>query len=172
MRPPAVAPRDSAGYIPWWLLAVVAGAFLLAAAVLLLIALATRTADQPLPTATVSLVTAAPAGLTATPTPGAPPPSPVVEPPTATVPPPPPGEVRVGATVQVTGTGSDGFLNLRSEPSLQAAVNYLALEREVFQVQAGPSEADGFVWWYLVDPASGTRFGWAVQNYLQVVSGP
>ncbi len=49
---------------------------------------------------------------------------------------------------------------------------YLAIEHEVFQIQAGPTDASGFVWWYLVDPATNTRFGWAVQNYLQVVQGP
>ena len=78
---------------------------------------------------------------------------------------------RVGAYVQVVGTGDAGFLNLRAEPNLDSAVNYLAIEDEVFQVQAGPTNASGFAWWYLVDPATNTRFGWAVQNYLQVVQG-
>ncbi len=87
-------------------------------------------------------------------------------------PPPPPGSVQIGAYVQVIGTGDAGFLNLRAEPGVGNPVNYLAIEREVFQVQAGPADADGFVWWYLVDPASGSRFGWGVQNYLQVVQGP
>ena len=78
----------------------------------------------------------------------------------------------MGVYVQVIGTGDSGFLNLRAEPSLTAPVNYLALEREVLQVQAGPNEADGLTWWYLVDPATNTKFGWGVQNYLQVVEGP
>ena len=168
-----MTPRESAGYLPWWLLLGVAAACLLASVALAGFVALTRTVDLPQPTATFQVVTAPPAGL---PTATQPPAVPTADtPPTATAPPPPAGEVRVGSYVQVTGTGDAGFLNLRSEASLTAAVNYLALEREVFQVQAGPASADGFTWWYLVDPAnpaSGTRFGWAVQNYLQAVSGP
>jgi len=173
VRSAAPPPRDSAGFIPWWLLGLVAAACLLAALVFAAAAALTRSADLPRPTATVALVTApaVPAAATAPAVPITPPGG-VAEPPTATPPAPPPGDVQIGAYVQVTGTGDAGFLNLRSEPSLQAGVNYLALEREVFQVQAGPTEADGFVWWYLVDPATGSRFGWGVQNYLQVVQGP
>jgi hypothetical protein len=88
------------------------------------------------------------------------------------LPAPPAGEVKIGEYVQVFGTGDAGTLNLRAEPSLAAPVNYVALEREVLQVQAGPKEANGITWWYLVDPASSTRSGWAAQNYLQVVQGP
>ncbi|MBL8056134.1 MAG: hypothetical protein JNK29_05515 [Anaerolineales bacterium] len=165
--------RASAGYIPWWLLAGVAGACLLASLVLAGLAAATRTADLPRATATARLVTAPPVTAAAPETPAAAAPTPApVEPPTATAPPPPAGEVAVGGYVQVTGTGEAGFLNLRAEANLTAPVNYLAIEREVFQVQAGPVSADGFTWWYLVDPATSTRYGWAVQNYLQVVQGP
>lgn len=133
----------------------------------------TRPADLPQPTATAVLLTAAPPVDTPIPTATiqSAPTLPAASP-TDTPPPLPAGEVKAGAYVQVTGTGDSGFLNLRAEPSTQSEVNYLAIENEVFQVQAGPQEADGFRWWYLVDPASGTRFGWAVQNYLQVVQGP
>lgn len=166
------APQDSALYIPLWMLMLVAGLFALAALVLLGVSLATRTADQPQPTATVQLVTvAAPPGQPTAPSAV---PTPTLAPePTATLPPPPSaGAIKIGDFVQITGTGTVGFLNLRAEPSLSAAVNYLALEREVLQVQAGPTDADGITWWYLVDPATNTRFGWGAQNYLQVVQGP
>jgi hypothetical protein len=173
LRPPRRSPRESAGYIPWWLLAIVAAAFLVAAMGMAAVVIFTRPAGLPLATATVVVVTAPPAvtaGLeTATIQ------SPATLPPadaTSTAPPPPPGEVGVGAYVQVVGTGDAGFLNLRSEPNIDSAVNYLAIENEVFQVQAGPTNASGFTWWYLVDPATNSRFGWAVQNYLQVVQGP
>jgi hypothetical protein len=161
------SPRDSFGYIPWWLLAVVAALFFMAAIVLVGFVTLTRTADLPQPTATVVLVTAPTSAIISTATIQSPPTSE----PTGTAPPPPPGQVTVGSYVQVTGTGDDGFLNLRAEPSLKSPVHYLALEREVFQVQAGPTDADGFVWWYLVDPATNTRSGWGVQNYLQLVQG-
>ena len=173
-RPPRQSPRESPGYIPWWLLAAVAGAFVVASLAMVALALLTRTADLPSPTATVIIITAAaagqtPVGPTAT-IQSAPTPPPL--PATGTAPPPPPGEVKVGAYVQVVGTGDAGFLNLRAEPRLDAAVNYLAIEHEVFQVQAGPKEAGGFTWWYLINPTTPSRFGWAVQNYLQQVQGP
>lgn len=169
----ASPPSNSAGYIPWWLLALVTGAFALGALVFLGIVLATRPAGLALPTATplvVFALTSAPE-LTIAPPSALAPTAPAAEP-SATVPPPPPGEVRVGVYVQVIGTGDTGFLNLRADASLNSQVNYLALEREVLQVQAGPKESDGLTWWYLVDPATNTKFGWGVQNYLQVVEGP
>jgi hypothetical protein len=153
-------------------LAIVAAGFLFIALALLAAVILTRSARLPEVTATVVVITAPPAtaGLP-TPTVQSPPTVPPAEA-SSTAPPPPPGEVGVGAYVQVVGTGDAGFLNLRSEPSLESPVNYLAIENEVFQVQAGPTEASGFTWWYLVDPATNSRFGWAVQNYLQVVQGP
>lgn len=166
------SPQHSAGYIPWWLLALVTGVFAVAALGLWGLALATRPANLDLPTATAIVVIAPTSAPAPTAAPSASAPLPTEAPPSATVPPPPPGEVRVGVYVQVIGTGDNGFLNLRAEPSLSAAVNYLALEREVLQVQAGPTGADDLTWWYLVDPATNTKFGWGVQNYLQVVEGP
>jgi hypothetical protein len=174
VRPARPSPRESAGYIPWWLLAVVAAAFVLAALAMAALAVLTRTAELPSPTATVVIVTAPAGGQTgvdATATIQSPPTFPP-PPSTGTAPPPPPGEVKVGIYVQVIGTGDAGFLNLRADAALNAPVNYLAIEHEVFQVQAGPKEAGGFTWWYIVNPTTPTRYGWAVQNYLQQVQGP
>jgi hypothetical protein len=84
---------------------------------------------------------------------------------------PPPGEIEVGAYVQVTGTGGDG-LRLRIEPGLDAQILKLGSEAEVFRVQDGPREIDGYTWWYLVGPFDSTRYGWAVANYLVIVQGP
>lgn len=169
------SPRTSAGYIPWWLLLLVVAGFVMAALILAGIAVSTRTADLPRPTATARVVVADS---------GQPVPTAFVPPPTETPvggPTPTAAEATptlsattptIGGYVQVIGTGDIGFLNLRAEAGTSAAVNYLALEREVFQVQAGPVEADGLVWWFLVDPATGTRNGWGAQNYLTVVAGP
>jgi hypothetical protein len=168
----APQPRDSALYVPLWLLMAVAGGCALIAFAIVAVAMATRTADLPQPTATVRLITvAAPATQAIVATFAVTDQAPGGQP-TATLPPPPSaGEIKIGSTVQIVGTGDIGFLNLRAEASLTAAVNYLAIEREVFQVQAGPVEADGLVWWYLVDLAGQNRVGWGAQNYLQVVSG-
>lgn len=111
----------------------------------------------PLPTATQVINTATPTiGLT----------------PSADAPPsPPPGEIMVGAFVQVTGTGGDG-LRVRSQPGLDGDVLFLGLEDEVFRVDGGPQEADGFFWWLLVAPYDETIQGWAVSNYLEIVQNP
>jgi hypothetical protein len=103
------------------------------------------------PTATPAPPTNTPAG-PETPTPSA-------------APLPEPGEVSLGALVQIAGTGGDG-LRLRVEPGLDSQVRLLGLESEVFQVRDGPREVDGFTWWYLVAPFDETRNGWAVSNYL------
>lgn len=105
-----------------------------------------------------------------------PPSTPTVDPtqmgPEGSVPPsPPPGEVAVGAAVQVTGTGGDG-LRLRSEPGLQAEVKYLGLEGEIFTVEEGPILADSYTWWFLIAPYDETVRGWAVSNYLKAVQNP
>lgn len=114
----------------------------------------------PLPAATVTLP---------------PRPSPVPTPtPTlqVTLPPlPSSGEIVPGAFVQINGTGGDG-LRLRAEPGLDGAVNYVALESEVFQVQDGPQERDGYTWWLLIAPYDATIHGWAASNYLLKVQSP
>lgn len=164
------SPRDSAGYLPWWLLALVTALFALGALFIAGLAWSSRTADLPAATVAPVVLTATPAQATATSAPPTATPAPAE--PTSTLPAPPAGDVKIGAYVQVSGTGDAGVLNLRAEPSLQAAVNYVALEREVLQVQAGPKQANGITWWYLVDAAASARSGWAAQNYLQVVQGP
>jgi hypothetical protein len=77
----------------------------------------------------------------------------------------------VDGYVQITGTGGDG-LRLRTEAGLGSEVRFLGLEDEVFLIQDGPQNADGYVWWYLVAPFDETRRGWAVSNFLQVVQNP
>jgi hypothetical protein len=163
----ASAPRAiSAGYIPWWMLLVLVLGFGLMFAVSWALVLASRASapPQPSPTAVIVVVfpTAAPPGsqstVAVTPLPQ----------PTPTVPPAPAGPINLGNSVRVVGTGGDG-LRLRVGPSLQEDANFLALENEVLVVQSGPTIADGFTWWFLVDPTNDTRNGWAAENYLEVV---
>ena len=91
---------------------------------------------------------------------------------TRLVPPPQGGEaISVGAYVQISGTGGDG-LRLRSEPSLQGDVKFLALEAEVFLVENGPRLNDEYTWWLLTAPYDASIQGWAVANYLLVVQNP
>ena len=83
----------------------------------------------------------------------------------------PPGVINVGLNVQISGTGGDG-LRLRSEPGLEGQVLILGNETEVFKVVNGPTEVDGFTWWYLVGLYDETRYGWSVSDYLEVVNNP
>ena len=88
--------------------------------------------------------------------------------PSATFPPPPVGSlIKVGAYVQVEGTG-DG-LRLRYEPGLDSEVNYLAFDYEVFLVEDGPRQVDDLQWWFLASQSDKTRNGWGAANYLQVI---
>lgn len=91
--------------------------------------------------------------------------SPTAPPPSA------PGLFSIGALVQVYGTGGDG-LRLRSQPGLDAEIEFLGLENEVFQINDGPAEADGYRWWYLANPYDSSKVGWAVANYLRSVQKP
>ncbi len=76
------------------------------------------------------------------------------------------GSFTLGELVQVQGTQGDG-LRLRAEAGLNAEIRFLALESEVFEVQDGPIEADGYVWWFLVNPYDTGQRGWGVANYLR-----
>ena len=111
----------------------------------------------PAPTATPILPTPSPAA-TPTATKGMPPS-------------PPPGIIAIGSYVEVNSTGTDG-LRLHAEPALNSEVPFVGMEAEVFQVQDGPRQADGYTWWYLSAPFDKNRRGWAVSNYLITTSNP
>lgn len=92
-------------------------------------------------------------------------------PPTSTLPPTPaPGEFAVGVYVQVT-IGEEA-LNIRSSPGLEAEVVFLAFDAEVFLIEEGPREADGYTWWFLTATYDLSRAGWAVQEFLTVIPSP
>ncbi|MBN1305767.1 MAG: SH3 domain-containing protein [Anaerolineales bacterium] len=85
---------------------------------------------------------------------------------------PEPGVLAIGAYIQITGTKGDG-LRLRSEPGLDSELLFLGYDSEVFQVQDGPIEADGYTWWYLAAPSYDEgRSGWAAADFLGVVPSP
>ena len=82
-----------------------------------------------------------------------------------------PTGIAIGNYVQITGTEGDG-LRIRSEPGLNGNPEFLGYDSEVFIVQDGPREADGFVWWYLVAPYDESRVGWAAADFLSYVPAP
>jgi len=79
--------------------------------------------------------------------------------------------VAVGNYVQITGTEGQG-LRIRKAPGLDGEFEFLAYDAEVFVVQDGPREVDGYVWWYLVAPYDDTRVGWAAADFLTYVPAP
>ena len=67
----------------------------------------------------------------------------------------------------VSGTEGDG-LRMRDGPGLEATIIRLAVENEVFQIEDGPQDVDGYVWWYVVNPYDPEITGWVVSNYLRL----
>ncbi len=78
------------------------------------------------------------------------------------------GGIYVGSVVQIYNTNGDG-LRLREGPGTQPGVKFVALDSELYNVSAGPEEADGYVWWHLVSPYDENRSGWAASKYLMLI---
>jgi hypothetical protein len=81
------------------------------------------------------------------------------------------GVILLGDLIEVFGTSGDG-VRLRSDPTLDGTVVGLGMDSDVFQVEEGPVEGEGHVWWYLVNPYDTARQGWAVADYLRPLQGP
>lgn len=77
----------------------------------------------------------------------------------------------IGSYVKVSGTGGIG-LRLRKQPGLDAESQFLGVEDEIFVIEDGPKEADGYIWWFLVAPFEENRNGWAAANYLEIIQQP
>ena len=101
-----------------------------------------------------------------------PPPTPTFDPnaptPTPTL---APGQIAIGSYVQITGTEGLG-LRIRSAPGLNGESLFLGYDAEVFVVDGGPRQADGYSWYSLVAPYDATRTGWAASDYLTIIPAP
>jgi hypothetical protein len=80
-------------------------------------------------------------------------------------------EIVVGGEVTILGTEGDG-LAMRQGPGLSYAYFFIGKDGEVFVVEDGPRENDGFIWWYIADPEIPDKGGWAVQDYMEKVPEP
>lgn len=78
-------------------------------------------------------------------------------------------DIAIGKYVEVSGTGSSG-LRVRSGDGINHFVQFIAFDNELYEVQAGPQEADGYIWWFIVSAYDQKRSGWVVENYIKVVS--
>jgi hypothetical protein len=74
-----------------------------------------------------------------------------------------------GDLVEVYDTEGQG-LSLRSAPGITSVISEYGLEREVFVIFGGPVNADGYTWWYLVNPYDDTKQGWGVGRFLRKIS--
>lgn len=106
---------------------------------------------------------------TSTPAPEA---SPTFDPylPTPT-PTPQPGQLSIGAYVQISGTQGEG-LRIRSDPGLDGKQLFLGFDTEAYTVVDGPREADGYTWYYLAAINDQKRTGWAASNFLTLIQNP
>lgn len=82
-----------------------------------------------------------------------------------------PGQLNTGLYVQITGTGGVG-LNIRSAPGLASSQQFMGFDSEVFLIEDGPREGDGYTWWYLVSNYDDGRAGWAAANFLEAIPAP
>jgi hypothetical protein len=159
---PETRPAGRAGWLLWVALGAALGFGLLA--VWLGVAATGRAAVGPAPAAPLVTVIPFPTGTpvpSATPTP---PPETSI-PATSNAPDASPDVLHTGMLVAVSGTEGDG-LRLRALPGVDADVNLIGLESEVFEIREGPVEAAGRTWWYLVNPYDSTKFGWGASEYL------
>lgn len=177
--PPPRDPRGSALYVPWWGFVIVILGVAAITCGMWWFVLASRGSEAvsgigPSPTPIFVVITATPTlgppggdgeGLT---TPLAPTETPT-EAAAATEPPAAPEDVsiQVGSQVVVEGTAGAG-LTVRQGPGVNFTYFFVANDGDRFRVDDGPRTADGYTWWYIVDPADANRAGWAVENYMVV----
>jgi hypothetical protein len=183
-RPPARRRSQGAFYLPWWsvlamLIVVLVVAFGIVGLVLTLGSRQPAAQVTPIiriitaqPTANsgagLALPSLAPVIIVGSPEP---PPQLALEGPT--LPPvvftPTPVPIVAGSVVAVSGVEREQ-LNVRDRAGVQGTtVLFRATEGTVFNVIGGPTQADGFTWWQIQNPASPDQAGWAVANYLRVI---
>jgi hypothetical protein len=83
--------------------------------------------------------------------------------PDATVAEGPAGEIAVGASVTVTGTGTDG-LSLRAESNTTADRIAILPDGTPLTIVEGPTEGESFTWWKVRTEAG--QEGWVAQDFL------
>jgi hypothetical protein len=82
---------------------------------------------------------------------------------------PAPSQIGIGSTIVITGTEGDG-LAIRQGPGVDYSYFFVGNDGDTFVVEDGPREADGYTWWYIVDPADPNRAGWAVEAFMEITS--
>jgi len=77
--------------------------------------------------------------------------------------------ILVGSLVEVFGTEGDGVA-VRQGPGLSYSFFFVGQDGDRFNVDDGPRESDGYMWWQLTDPTNPDRAGWVVEDFLRVIT--
>ena len=76
--------------------------------------------------------------------------------------------LQIGSKIVIVGTGGDG-LAIRQGPGRDYSYFFVGNDGDIFIIEDGPREADGYIWWYIVDPDNPDRAGWAAADFLEIV---
>jgi hypothetical protein len=171
-REPRPAPGESGLYVPWWgfalVILTVAG---LTCGLWGYVLFGRPAAAAPVgstPTPVIILVTPTPT-IGAEPLVNTPQEVPTTAPIAEELPTPESENVIVlGGSVVVAGTEGSGVA-IRQGPGTSYQWMAIGNEGDVFLVQDGPRENDGYTWWFIVDPQDANRAGWAAGEFLQAV---
>jgi hypothetical protein len=79
--------------------------------------------------------------------------------------------LQIGKIVRIANSVNDG-LNLRFAPGVNNPSRFLALGGEKYLIMDGPVNADGYTWWNLAAPGDPSLNGWAVGDFLEVITSP
>ena len=82
-----------------------------------------------------------------------------------------PGEFSIGSMVQISGTQGQG-LRIRSQAGLNGTQLFLGFDTEAYTITDGPSQLDGYTWYYLTAINDQKRTGWAASNFLSPIIKP
>lgn len=77
--------------------------------------------------------------------------------------------LKTGDYVKISGTDGEG-LRMRSGAGLDSPVRFMGMDEEVFKIDDGPIQADGYTWWYLIAPYDANRSGWAADQFLTYIN--
>jgi hypothetical protein len=173
--PPGIEPPDESGpglTVPWWAFVIVILAVAAITCGMWYLVLANRSGLStdlgPSPTPIFVVITSSPTlgpaedGATQEATT-----APTAAQPTNTPPPTVAADITLGSQVAIKGTEGSG-LAVRQGPGVEYTYFFVANDGERFVVEDGPREADGYIWWYIADPANPDREGWAAQDWMEI----
>jgi len=83
----------------------------------------------------------------------------------------PPGDFKIGGTVEVIDDVGINGLRIRSGPGTDATTRFVAPAKTRFTLKSGPQYASNLEWWEVQDPTNPQVSGWAARQFLQPITG-